>query len=109
MRSSILWLLIVTGILAVVGCGESGPLYGTVVRKQHKPAWTETRLVRKHDGGYRVETRRHPPQWSIVLQIEDTEGDEGQRWIVISEERYDSVEVGGMWWRSDTVIEDAAP
>ncbi len=96
--------LLIVLLLIVAGCGGHKPLYGTIVRKMFHPAWTEIRTTTVGKS-IQVETVHHPPRWEFVIQKEDTTGDECQQLIVTSESEYVRLDVGRIWYRKDTVIE----
>ena len=96
-----LMLLLLLCVLA--GC-EAKPLYGTIVRKIYRPAWTEVRMQKVGKSEIPL-TIHHPPEWNLVIQKEGTQSDEGQQLIIVGEETYKRLEVGRTWYRADTVIE----
>lgn len=92
--------------VAILGCGPAQPLFGTVARKIHKPAWTETIAIYDNEmnfNGFR--TVQHPPQWLVVVQEDGTANDEGQRLVTVAESSYGKLEVGGIWMQEGTILE----
>ncbi len=96
--------LLILAAMICVGCGQPKPLYGTVTRKLYKPAWVETRITYVGKT-ISTETIHHPPEWDFVIQKEDTEGEDGRQLIRVTEGEYNRLDLGRVWYRKDTVIE----
>jgi hypothetical protein len=76
-------------------CGGGSVTHGTVVEKDHEPAHTEYKRVKKSKktGGYRTRTVRHSECWQ--LELRNKKGDTGD--ICVSRSDYDRVKVGDKW------------
>jgi hypothetical protein len=76
----------------VTACGGGDVKHGTVVEKEHEPAHTEYKRVKKN-GKYRTKRVHHSECWE--LELRDKKGRTGD--ICVSKKEYDSVEVGDRW------------
>lgn len=98
-------LLLCCIIATLAGC-SSPVLRGIVAKKQYRPAWVQ--FVSMSTGKTTtIVPIHHPEQWDFVIQPDGTnEEDRDSRvLVVVSRKRWESLEVGDIWERADTVRE----
>lgn len=98
----------VVALVLLVGCTPHVPMSGVVVKKQYRPAWTQIVFFYDGRGAMYPTPIFHPERWELVIQSDGTDGEEGQFLVVVSERRYESLGVGDVWKRDDTVTEKPA-
>ena len=83
------------------------PDHGIVVRKSFHAA--HNTYVSMHNGGRGGGTHLVPiyvpDKYGVTIQEDGTTGDEGQFYVEIDKERYDKLEVGGVWTRVELTAE----
>lgn len=87
--------------LAAFGC-EQPPMRGIIIKKNHRGMWVQ--IVPISTGrSVLMTTIVHPEQWDVVIQADGTDGDTGQHLVVVRESYWNSVRVGDVWERADTI------
>lgn len=104
-------LIAVLVCLGLLGCGGPQAVRGIIAKKQHRPAWTQTTLIMVPSGKSFImvpQIIHHPEQWDIVIQPDGTNDEPDRRvLVVVSQDYYESAEVGDVWERNDTIHEES--
>lgn len=100
-------LLVTLMVALLVAC--AGPISGTIVDKEYKPAYTYTEMVpmyttscdakgfcRTNISYYYPQQRYVPERWRV--QVRNEEGRE--RWVSVSESRYNTLD-NGEWYSTE--------
>lgn len=104
-------LIAAMACLLIAGC-QRDPMRGVVVKKNHRPAWTETVFMPSQVGDLTIilpTTIIHPEQWDIVVLPDGTDDRTDAVLVVVTRARWESLEVGGVWERDDTIRQDRQP
>lgn len=86
----------------LAGCSSDHPTSGVIVRKDYRPPSTSVILT---GGKHPVPvTIHHPAKWTIVIQLDDTTDDTGQRLIYVEEAEWNKLNVGDEWEKAYVAV-----
>ena len=95
MKIKIISVLIILVMIISIICGCQAPVTtGTVVDKQHRNAYTSSNMQAIDQYNVITVEEYHPESWHIVIEGYDENNEYHQTTYSVSEEEYNSINIG---------------